>query len=96
MNGGPIYDQIMNGMMQQMPAQAPPPYANPAPQMTPMQRANAVMQAMRNPMAFAMQQFPDIPKEIAGDPNQILQYLQRTRNISNQQLNNLMSRFPGF
>lgn len=84
MNNGPIYDRIMNGMMMpQMP-------------MNPMQRMNLVMQAMQNPAAFVRQKFPDIPDNIANDPNQILQYLQRTRNISDEQLNQTMSQIPRY
>lgn len=95
MNGGPIYNQIMNGM-------TPPPYANPVPQMPPMnpvQRFNAVMQAMNNPVMILYQKFPDIPRSMANDPNQIMQYLQKTRNISNEQLNQLsqfISQIPRF
>jgi hypothetical protein len=50
------------------------------------QRVNQIMQGMQNPAAFVKQQFPDIPDNIMNDPNQILQYLQQTRNISNEQL----------
>lgn len=50
------------------------------------QRVNQIMQTMQNPAAFVKQQFPDIPDNILNDPNQILQYLQQTRNISNAQL----------
>lgn len=84
MNNGPIYDRIMNGMM--MP-QIP---------MNPMQRMNLVMQAMQNPAAFVRQKFPDIPDNIANDPGQILQYLQRTRNISDEQLNQTMNQIPRY
>lgn len=84
MNNGPIYDRIMNGMMMpQMP-------------MNPMQRMNLVMQAMQNPAAFVRQKFPDIPDNIANDPGQILQYLQRTRNISDEQLNQTMNQIPRY
>ena len=83
-NNGPIYDRIMNGMM--MP-QIP---------MNPMQRMNLVMQAMQNPAAFVRQKFPDIPDNIANDPGQILQYLQRTRNISDEQLNQTMNQIPRY
>ena len=50
------------------------------------QRANQLMQSLQNPAAFVKQQFPDVPDTILNDPNQVLQYLQRTRNISSDQL----------
>ena len=62
----------------------------------PFQRFNMLMQAIRNPQAFAKEAFPDIPDNISGDPNQILQYLQRTRNVSNEQIQNIMNQFPHF
>ena len=45
----------------------------------PMQQANFVMQAMRNPVAFVSEQFPDVPENIRNNPNEVLNYLQRTR-----------------
>lgn len=54
------------------------------------QKVNQIMQTMQNPMAFVKQQFPDVPDNILNDPNQVLQYLQQTRNISNEQLQQLM------
>ena len=62
--------------------------------MNPMQKANYIMQAMQNPAAFVKQHFPDIPAEIQNNPNQILQYLQQTRHISNQQIQNLVNQYP--
>ena len=53
------------------------------------QKVNQIMQTMQNPMAFVRQQFPDVPDNILNDPNQVLQYLQQTRNISNEQLQQL-------
>ena len=50
------------------------------------QKVNQIMQSMQNPAAFVKQQFPDIPENILNDPNQILHYLQQTRNISNEQI----------
>lgn len=54
------------------------------------QKVNQIMQTMQNPAAFVKQQFPDIPDNIMNDPNQILQYLQQTRNISNEQIQQFM------
>lgn len=54
------------------------------------QKVNQIMQSMQNPAAFVKQQFPDIPDNILNDPNQVLQYLQQTRNISNEQIQQMM------
>lgn len=80
----PLYNMLMGGAR---PQQGP---------MNPIQKVNSLFQAMRNPQQFVRQAFPDIPNEIMGDPNQILQYLQQTRNISNEQIQNLMNQFPHF
>jgi hypothetical protein len=53
------------------------------------QKVNQIMQTTKNPAVFVKQQFPDIPDNILNDPNQILQYLQQTRNISNEQIQQL-------
>lgn len=66
----------------------------PAP-MNPMQRMNMVMQAMRNPVAFVRQAFPDIPANMS-DPNQILGYLQQTRGITDQQIQQVQAQMPKF
>lgn len=58
------------------------------------QRMTAMMQAMQNPAAFVRQQFPDIPAEIANDPNQILRYLQQTRGIPDARIQQLMTQYP--
>ena len=52
----------------------------------PMQKMQYIMNAMANPAAFVKQQFPDIPENIQYNPNEILRYLQRTRGISDQQI----------
>lgn len=62
--------------------------------MNPIQRVGQVVQAMRNPVPVIMQAFPDIPQSMQNNPNQILQYLQQTRNISNEQIQNIMNQFP--
>ena len=53
------------------------------------QKIMMAMQAMQNPSAFIKQNFPDIPAEIQNDPNQILGYLQRTRGITSQDIQNV-------
>lgn len=60
----------------------------------PIQKMQYMMQAMQNPAAFVKQHFPDIPAQIQNDPTQILQYLQQTRHISNQQIQNLLNQNP--
>ena len=52
----------------------------------PMQKMQYIMNAMTNPAAFVKQQFPDIPENIQNNPNEILRYLQQTRGISDQQI----------
>lgn len=74
------------------------PYNRPAAYQptNPMQKMNQVMQAMRNPIPVIMQAFPDIPAYAQNNPNQILQYLQQTRHISNEEIQNLMNQIPKF
>jgi len=55
----------------------------------PMQRMQYIMNAMMNPAAFVKQQFPDVPENIQNNPNEILSYLQKTRGISDQQIQQL-------
>ena len=62
----------------------------------PIQKMQYIMQAMTNPAAFVKQAIPDLPPEIANDPNQILQYLQKSRGISNEQIQQLMNQMPNF
>lgn len=78
----------MNQLFQQLSGGVP----NRIPQyQTPMQRMANIMQAMQDPQAFVRQQFPDIPDSIANNPTQILSYLQQTRGISDQQIQQLRS-----
>ena len=77
----PLYNMVMSGMNKSQP-------------MTAIQKANYIMQAMTNPAAFVKQAFPDIPAQIQNDPNQILQYLQQTRHISNNQIQELINQNP--
>lgn len=59
----------------------------------PLQRAQYVMNAVNNPAVFVKQQFPDIPENIQNNPNEILAYLQRTRGISDQQIQQLFGMY---
>lgn len=79
----PLYQQLMGGGMPQTHQMMPANNMN---------RMMLAMQAMQNPAAFVKNAFPDIPDEIQNDPNQILGYLQRTRGITNQDIQNLMNR----
>ena len=56
-------------------------------QINPIQFMANFMKAMMNPAAFVKQNFPDIPDSIQNDPNQVFNYLQRTRPaVSDQQI----------
>lgn len=60
----------------------------------PMQKMAYIMQAMTNPAQFVKQHIPDIPVEIQNDPNQILRYLQQTRGITNEQIQQIAGQIP--
>lgn len=62
--------------------------------LNPFQQMQQVMSAMNNPAAFLKQRFPDIPNEIMHDPNQILQYLQQTRGITNEDIQRVQGGIP--
>lgn len=87
----PLYQKIMGGMMPQQPTQAPAPLN----MMNPFQRFNFIRQAMANPAMIVKQKFPDIPDQIMNDPGQILSYLQRTRGITYQDIQNITNQFGG-
>lgn len=87
----PLYQMMMSGGM----GSPIPPSPTPQTFQNPVQKMQFIMQAMRNPAAFVRQQFPDIPDQIANDPNQILSYLQQTRGISNQQIQQLVNTYGG-
>lgn len=76
----PLYESL-RGMTGGAAQSASPPVFN-----NPMQKMNYILQAMQNPAAFVKQYFPDIPNEIANDPGQILGYLQKTRGLTDQQI----------
>jgi len=60
-----------------------------------MQRMQMVMSAMQNPAAFVKQKFPDIPDQYMNNPNLIMQYLQRTRGITQQDIQNTQTQMQG-
>lgn len=84
------------------PSPAPAPVQAPAqPQpygagqfLNPYQKMRQVMSAMNNPPAFLKQRFPDIPDEIMHDANRILQYLQQTRGITNEDIQQIQGVIP--
>ena len=84
----PLFQQLVGGMAQNQQVPAPN-------MMNPLQRINFIRQAMTNPAAFIKQRFPDIQDQMMNDPNQILNYLQSTRGISNQQIQQLKNQFGG-
>lgn len=64
--------------------------SNPNTFQNPIQQANYIMQAMRNPVAFVKEQFPDVPDNIINNPNVVLDYLKKTRgNKFIQQMQNI-------
>lgn len=76
-----------NPLYQQLVGQQAPVFQNP------IQKVNYILQTLTNPAAFVRQQFPDVPENISNNPQAILQYLQQTRGITNQQIQNLIGRF---
>lgn len=76
---GSIFNQFPNAFQQMARPMMP----------APLQRLQMIQQAMQNPAAFVKERFPDIPDQIMNNPNQILQYIQQSRGISNQQINQL-------
>lgn len=91
----PLYQQMMGqNVSQQRLAQQP---MSGGPQfMNPMQKMNYILQAMRNPAAFVKQAIPDLPDQIANDPNQVLNYIMQTRNITQEQVNQIARQVPKF
>ena len=84
----PLFSMLMGGTPQRSGSQIMP--------MSPIQKANAIYQAMRNPAEFVRQMVPYLPPEISIDPNRLLQYLQQTRGISNEQIQQLAGQIPHF
>lgn len=88
----PLFNMLMgnqSGMQPTQPQQMP--IAN-----TPVSRANAIYQAMMNPAAFVRQAIPDLPPQISNDPNQILQYLQQTGRVTQEQIQQVANSIPRF
>lgn len=45
----------------------------------PAERFQYILNAMRNPVSFVKEQFPDVPENIVNNPDAVLQYLGKTR-----------------
>lgn len=58
-----------------------------------MQRLAMINQAMQNPMVVIKDRFPDIPDQYANNPDAMLSYLQQTRGITNQDLQQLYNTY---
>ena len=70
------------------------PFMNRVPITNPMmQRLAMINQAMKNPLSIVKQRFPDIPDQLSNDPNAILNYLQQTRGITDQDLQQLYATY---
>ena len=86
----PLYQQLLGGT-----AQRSTPQSGQAPVFNnPIQKANYILRTLTNPAAFVKQQFPDVPDNLMNDPNQILGYLQQTRGIDTNQLQQILGQFP--
>ena len=51
-----------------------------------MSRANQLAQQFQNPQQMIQRMIPGIPEGIRNDPNQILNWLQQTGKVSDQQI----------
>ena len=87
---------IFESMMPQPSFQEPMPMSGAAQFTNPVQKMQYFMKAMTNPAAFMKDRYPDIPNEIINDPNRILHYLQQTRGISNEQIQQVLNQMPNF
>ncbi len=84
-----MFDMFGKGAIGQ--PMAPSPMKMPV---NPMQKIQMVMRAMQNPGAFLKQKFPDIPDQYMNNPNLIMQYLQQTRGITEQDIQNVQAQIP--
>lgn len=62
----------------------------------PMQKANYILQAMRNPAAFVRQNIPGIPEQAYNDPsgNGVLQYMMQHMGVTQQDVQRVSSQMP--
>ncbi len=82
----PWYGRI-NGQTAQLPQQTPAiqPQAN---------LMGTIAQAMRNPQAFAMQAFSDVPRELWNNPEMALQHIMQTRGLTQADIQNMIGNLP--
>lgn len=89
----PLY-QMLTGQTQASAQNAPgfnmPRFTNP------IQFFTYAMQVMRNPAAFVKQVIPEIPDQILNDPNQVLDYLKKTRGVTDTQIQQIAGSIPRF
>lgn len=88
----PLYQMLTGGMPGAQTGNASPMSRVGA---NPIAQIGTIMQAMRNPAGFVKNAFPDIPDQIMNDPNQIIQYLQRTRGITGEQIGQMIQQAQG-
>ena len=62
----------------------------------PMEKMQYMMQAMTNPAAFVKRAIPDLPDAIANNPQQILQYLQQTRGVTDADIQAAQRQIPRY
>lgn len=86
----PMTHPLRQFMPQMMQRQTPMVSQNP------FQRFGEMMAAMRNPMAFVKQKFPDIPDQILNDPNQVLRYMQQNCGVTDQDIQMAASQIPRY
>lgn len=86
----PWYDKV-NGQGTVMPNQ---PSMAPAGPMNQMAMMGQIAQAMRNPAAYAMQAFSDVPREMWNNPGQALQYIMQTRGLTQADVQNMIGSLP--
>ena len=91
----PLYAMLTG--QQSVSQQSASPTAPQVPQFTnPVQKANYIMQAMTNPAAFVRQAIPNLPPQIANDPNQILQWMLQNGMATPQDIQNAANSIPRF
>lgn len=89
----PLYQRLTGGAPTGVPT---PSFSGGMQFQNPIQKMQYIMQAMQNPAAFVRNAFPDIPGEIQHDPNRILQYLQQSRGITDDQIRQVQNQMPKF
>lgn len=89
MMSNPWYSKV-NG---QGTAMQPQPQPQTAP-MNQMAMMGQIAQAMRNPQAFAMQAFQDVPRELWNRPEKALQHIMQTRGLTQADIQNMIGSLP--